>query len=414
MLWGDNGAENSGYLYGKYKKGENFMMRKTVFSAVLMLLFAASGAFATNGMRLIGFGPVQDSMGGASVGVNLDAASVLTNPAGIQGLGGRVDFGASYFSPDVSLDMGAGGTFDSDKGASPIPAFGLVIPVNDKTSFGIGAYGVSGMGVDYNMTASILYTSYSLMRFAPGVSYKINDMISVGATVNVMYATMEYTMNNAGNQAVNMGSSSFGLGATIGVTVKPVDMLTIGLAYETTSWFQDFKFNQYVDVTNPGDAVMVTENKLAFDQPMNATLGLGIKPLDGLVVAFDVQWIRWSETNGNDLPEFTGGNFDMQWDDQLVYKLGFQYQVIPMLAVRGGVNYGKMPLSEANNNALMANMFFPAVAEWHFTAGAGIKLNEKLGIDIGGMYSPEAKVKVMGGEAKMSQYALDMGIAYKF
>lgn len=389
------------------------MKRKSFLIALVTLLMSASGAFATNGMRLIGFGPVQDSMGGASVGVNLDAASVLTNPAGIQALGGRVDFGASYFSADVSLDMGAGGTFDSDKGASPIPAFGLAIPINDQTSFGIGAYGLSGIGVDYNLQAlgmGVLYTSYSLMRFAPGVSYKINDMVSVGATINVMYATMEYSMD-MGAQAVDMGASSYGFGATIGVTVKPVDMLTIGLAYETTSWFQDFKFNQYVE----GMGAM--ENKLAFDQPMNATLGFGIKPLNGLVIALDVQWIRWSETNGNDLPEYTaggGGNFDMQWDDQIVYKLGLQYQVIPMLALRAGVNYGKMPLSEANNNALMANMFFPAVAEWHFTAGAGIKINEKLGVDIGGMYSPEAKVKVMGGESKMTQYALDMGIAYRF
>lgn len=396
------------------------MKRKSFLVALVTLLLSASGAFATNGMRLIGFGPVQDSMGGASVGVNLDAASVLTNPAGIQTLGGRVDFGASYFSADVSLDMGDA-SFDSDKGASPIPAFGLAIPLNDRTSFGLGAYGLSGIGVDYNLQSAsmgLLYTSYSLMRFAPGLSYKVNDMVSVGATVNVMYATMEYSMMSpvAGGQVVDMGASSFGYGATIGVTVKPVDMLTVGLAYETTSWFQDFKFNQYISNAGGADPGVI-ENKLAFDQPMNATLGFGLKPIDGLVIALDVQWIRWSATNGNDLPKYTageGGNFDMQWEDQIVYKLGLQYQVIPMLALRAGVNYGKMPLSEANDEALMANMFFPAVAEWHFTAGAGLKLNEKLGIDIGGMYSPEAKVKSFNGESKMTQYALDMGIAYKF
>jgi opacity protein-like surface antigen len=46
--------------------------------------------------------------------------------------------------------------------------------------------------------------------------------------------------------------------------------------------------------------------------------------------------------------------------------------------------------------------------------GAGISLTDKLNIDLGYMYSPEAKVKSYGGESKMSQYALDMGIAYKF
>ncbi len=392
-------------------------MKKSLILSILMLL-AVSNAFATNGMRMIGFGPVQDSMGGASVGVNLDAASVLTNPAGIQSLGGRVDFGASYFVPTVSMDtdfgmMPASTEYDSDKEASPVPAFGMVVPLNAELTFGLGAYGVSGMGVDYNLgNFGLLYTNYTNMRFAPGLSYKVNDMISVGATLNIMYATMEYAMNNMGTTMVDMASSSFGYGATIGVTVKPIEMLTIGLVYESTSYFQDFKFNQYIS-----SMAAPEENELQFDQPMSATLGLGIKPIAGLVLAFDVQWIKWSEVAGNDLPEFTGsvtgdGDFDMQWDDQIVYKFGLQYEVMPMLKVRAGVNYGKMPLSDSNAAALQANMFFPAVAEWHYTAGLGVKVTEKLAIDLGYMYSPEATADVTGGEVTMSQYSLDMGIAY--
>ena len=67
---------------------------------------------------------------------------------------------------------------------------------------------------------------------------------------------------------------------------------------------------------------------------MNATLGLGVRPINGLIVAFDLQWINWSDTMGDNLPKFTGGNFDMQWKDQIVYKFGIQYQVIPLLAIR--------------------------------------------------------------------------------
>lgn len=390
------------------------------------MLLAVSNAFATNGMRMIGFGPVQDSMGGASVGVNLDAASVLTNPAGIQSLGGRVDFGASYFVPTVDMEANFGmgnNEYSSDKGASPVPAFGMVVPLNADLTFGLGAYGVSGMGVDYNMGMfGLLYTNYTNMRFAPGLSYKVNDMVSVGATLNLMYATMEYAMNNMGNTIVDMASSSFGYGATIGITVKPIEMLTVGLVYESTSYFQDFKFNQYVSDMDPftaGYQPGVEENELQFNQPMSATLGFGLNPITGLVLAFDVQWIKWSEVAGNDLPEFSGsttgdGDFDMQWDDQIVYKFGLQYEVMPMLKVRAGVNYGKMPLSDSNATALQANMFFPAVAEWHYTAGLGVKVAEKLTIDLGGMYSPEATADVTGGEVTMSQYSLDMGIAYNF
>ncbi|GAB6270129.1 MAG: hypothetical protein STSR0002_28720 [Smithella sp.] len=66
------------------------MKKNIIFSflGIMAVIFIATSAHATNGMRMIGFGPVQDSMGGVSVGVPLDAASVLTNPAGMSFLTG--------------------------------------------------------------------------------------------------------------------------------------------------------------------------------------------------------------------------------------------------------------------------------------------------------------------------------------
>jgi long-chain fatty acid transport protein len=394
----------------------------TLLSVVTAIMIAGN-AYATNGMRMIGFGPVQDSMGGASVGVPLDAASVLTNPAGMSFLTGRIDFGASYFKPSVEykatgampgMVTNSGATIDSDRGGSPVPAFGLIVPINDRLRFGLGAYGIAGMGVDYisNLYSGVTYTAYSQMRFAPGLSYKINDIVSVGATLNIMYATMEF---NAGgiSQQPHMGAASFGYGATFGVLVKPIDMIQIGLAYETKSYFQDFAFN-----TDSG------ADKIEFNQPQTATLGLGIKPVKDLLIGFDVQWIRWSETNGKDLPIYvqnSGGSmpWNMDWSDQFVYKIGVQYAVHPMVTLRAGYNYGKMPL---NNDRAFENMAFPAVAEHHFTAGIGLNLTKQLTINIGGMYSPVAKINganiiqqgIVSYETQMSQYSLDMGLAYTF
>jgi long-chain fatty acid transport protein len=413
------------------------MKKNIVFSflGIIAVMLIAANAHATNGMRMIGFGPVQNSMGGVSVGLPLDGAVILTNPAGMSVLPGRIDFGAAYFKPSVeykaseSAGMGGavinnnGATIDSDRGGSPVPAFGLIIPLNEKIKFGIGAYGVAGMGVDYarNLYSGVTYTSYSQMRFAPGLSYKINDMVSVGAVVNVMYATMEFNAASDFGQQPHMGTSSFGYGATIGVLVKPIDILQIGLAYETKSYFQDFTFNTGAGV-----------DKLEFNQPQTATLGLGIKPIKDLLIGFDVQWIRWSETNGLNLPNYTANAssamaWNMDWSDQFVYKVGVQYMVHPMLALRAGYNYGKMPL---NSNRAFENIAFPAVSEHHFTAGIGINLSKQLTLNIGGMYSPAAKLSgsnsgspmpptptgqgISSYETQMSQYSIDMGIAYTF
>lgn len=399
------------------------MKNKIIFSfvSIMAVLFIAAGANATNGMRMIGLGPVQNSMGGTSVGIPLDAASVLTNPAGMGYLPGRIDFGASYFKPSVKYKaIGAapgfvandGVTIDSDRGASPVPAFGLIIPINDNLRFGIGAYGIAGMGVDYksNLYSSVTYTSYSQMRFAPGLSYKFNDIVSVGAAVNIMYGTMEF---NAGGGQPHMGASSFGYGATFGILIKPIDMLQIGLAYETESFFEDYKFN-----TAAGT------DKIEFNQPQAATVGIGIKPIKDLIIGFDVQWINWSQTVGENLPKYkVNGSgampWNMDWDDQFVYKVGIQYAVHPMVTLRAGYNYGKMPL---NSDRAFENMAFPAVSEHHITAGIGLNLTKNLTVNLGGMYSPPAKITganlmqqgIVSYETEMSQYSIDTGISYSF
>ena len=395
-------------------------MRKQIllsFLVVVAVMFMVTGAHATNGMRMIGFGPVQNSMGGVSVGLPLDAASILTNPAGMSVLQGRIDFGATYFKPNVEYKAigGASGiTIDSDRGASPIPAFGLIIPLGERFRAGIGAYGVAGMGVDYraDLYGSTTYTSYSQMRFVPAVSYKINDYVSVGAGINIMYAAMEYNVANAMGQLAHPTASSFGLGATVGVLVKPIEQIQIGLAYETKSFFQDFEFN-----TIDG------RDKLDFDQPQSVTLGLGIKPIQNLAIGFDIQWIRWSETNGSDLPKYSSNMsgampWNMDWSDQFVYKVGVQYQVHPMVTLRAGYNYGKMPL---NSIRAFENIAFPAVSEHHITAGVGINITKQLTLNIGGMYSPAAKLSgsnmtqnIYSYDTQMSQYAVDMGLSYTF
>ncbi len=398
-----------------------------VVGALLML---TTDVFATNGMRMIGFGPIQRSMGGVSVGTALDAASLLTNPAGMTDLKARIDFGASYFSPAVEYKatgaapgvmVSDGVTVESDKGASPVPAFGLIAPISEKITFGIGAYGISGMGVDYeqNLYQSILSTSYSQMRFAPGIAYKISNMISVGAVVNIMYATMEFSAATNGtaagfpaDQQEHMGAASFGYGGTVGITVKPIEMVKVGLAYETKSVFQDFKFN-----TDTG------RDKLEFNQPQNITFGIAVMPVDGLILAADVQWIQWSDTNGENLPEYTENTgamaWNLNWDDQIVYKLGLQYSINPIIDVRAGFNYGKMPLDE---NRAFENIAFPAIAEYHYTAGFGVHFNNNLALNVGGMFSPEAKISgsnaagqfIAEYETSMSQYSFDVGIAYTF
>ncbi len=421
------------------------MKKRIAVSAVFaIMVFFITPLYATNGMRLIGFGPIQRSMGGISVAAQLDAASVLTNPAGMPDLGGRIDFGASYFSPKVTykpvlLNYAAFGypvESTSDKGASPLPAFGLIVPITEDLSFGIGAYGVAGMGVDYrrNLFNGIIYSSYSQMRFAPGFAYKINDMFSIGAVINVMYATMEYqaggnydSLHPLPSQYAHMNSASFGVGGTVGINFTPIEQLTIGVAYESRSYFQKFAFNTFLG-----------KEELRFDQPMTATAGLGIKPIDALTIGLEFQWIDWTATNGVNKPKYsmralTTSAWSLAWKDQFIYKIGVDYEINKYVSVRAGFNYGKMPVNKTRS---FENAAFPAIAEFHYTAGLTLNLSENFGINLGAMYSPKAEVKgsgiyaasfsfsppltityvpqVIQTTSTMSQYSLELGLVYRF
>jgi long-chain fatty acid transport protein len=381
-------------------------------------LLTATPAHATNGMRMIGFGPVQNSMGGASVAAPLDGVTAATNPAGLSALGQRFDLAAQAFMPSVKYSMSMPGFSagqSSDRPTDFLPTVAGVYRVQDQLTLGFAVLGTAGMGVDYAGVPNggggtdRLLSSYLNGRVAPAAAYKLNDQLSVGVALNLMYAQMSF---QSGGDPKYGPASSFGYGATVGVTYTPASIVTFGVAYETKSFFQDFE-------DSPGGM----KTKVALDQPMVATVGAGVRPAAGLLLALDLQWINWSDVMGTNKPVVTtpmgAGSFDMKWKDQYVVKVGAQYAIpsVDALKVRLGYNYGGMPLDKSN---YQANMMFPAVSEHHVTVGAGYDVG-KLTLNAAVVYSPEASAKFtdpaagnMTIESKMSQLAFELGGAYRF
>jgi long-chain fatty acid transport protein len=419
-------------------------MKNTLrLATALAIVLAAAPALATNGMRMIGFSPTQNAMGGTGIGATLDSGAVLTNPAGITELGHRFDASLTWFVPTVeytatSADPGFpvvndGVKYTSNRGGSPIPNLGYVLPITPELVFGLGAFGVGGMGVDYdsNLYAGVTVTSYQQLRLAPAIAFKVNDMFSAGVTLNAMWGQMKYDVAGGQpfGQALHDTANSFGIGATVGLKFTPVKDLTFGLAYETKSSFQDYEF----DVTGGSRLTPVGPapfpagtDKLAFDQPAVASAGVAFRAVPALVLALDVEWINWSDVMGAGLPAYsnditqTGAQpFNMTWDDQVVFKVGAELEAMKGLALRLGYNYGKNPLTA---NRAFENIAFPAIAEHHVTAGVGYAVSEKLAINVAGMWSPEAKLSganlneqgISAYETKMSQFSIDVGVAWQF
>jgi long-chain fatty acid transport protein len=142
-------------------------------------------------------------------------------------------------------------------------------------------------------------------------------------------------------------------------------------------------------------------------------------------VAADVMWIQWSDTNGKDMPAFdtnpqlTGARpWNMNWSDQWVVKVGAELAATKSLKLRAGYNYGKTPLDATRS---FENIAFPAIAEHHFTIGAGYAFGD-WAINAAALYVPESKITggnpaetgIASYTSTMSQVAFDLGATYRF
>src|SRR5512143_2401433 len=177
-------------------------MKKVLLSLAMALSMAVfcAPAFATNGDNIIGVGAISRSMGGVGAAAPQDAiTAVFGNPAAMCYIPcetSEVDFAATVFDPAVSARVQMPtevGTVESkavSKGAPyAFPAIGIYTPINDNIRFGLAAYGISGLGVDYKDSdlqnvvpgaGTDIFTQLQIMKFAPNIAIKILPNLSVG------------------------------------------------------------------------------------------------------------------------------------------------------------------------------------------------------------------------------------------
>ena len=189
-----------------------------ITTIILVTLVASAMGWATNGDNLIGIGPISRAMGGVGIAAPQDSISaVFANPAA-QCFGPfcpstEVNFAATAFIPDVQAEISnSAGTFkaDSEDEVYMIPAFGLSVPITQGLNppvwrYGLAAYGVSGLGVDYRDTdidqpnffgsgaplASGTFTQFQTMRFAPSLAFQPVPIWSFGLAGILEYSNLD-------------------------------------------------------------------------------------------------------------------------------------------------------------------------------------------------------------------------------
>ncbi|HEM46556.1 MAG TPA: hypothetical protein ENO23_05865, partial [Alphaproteobacteria bacterium] len=201
---------------GRDDRGKRHMKR--ILATTAMLAIAAAllpgGAAATNGMNLQGYGPVSAAMGGSGLAFENGTAAMMINPATMAFLptGLRFDLALGNLGPDVdaivTTPMGAL-TAGSDADAFYMPAIGMMYRRN-AWGVGFGVYSQGGMGTEYgpdtwladpSMGANTALEAGLVNRselsvgrvIVPGV-YRVNDRLSLGATLELVWAGLDLRM----------------------------------------------------------------------------------------------------------------------------------------------------------------------------------------------------------------------------
>lgn len=401
------------------------MKRSIKIAVAAAMALSATSAFATNGDAMIGVGAKAVGMGGVGIGMSHGAESALTNPAMITSVKGtEVSFGGTVFMPDVKTDAFGMGSSDSDADLSVIPTVAVAQKSSDNFYWGVGMYGVAGMGTDYRDAGgnnAYMVTNLQLMQFVVPLAYKV-DGFSVAVAPILQYGSLDINYNTTGYPAPGpVGPSKtqgvaqdFGAGYTVGASYETAG-LTVGASYKSAI---NMTYDGQISYAMSDFANMLggttTPSMFSDDLEQPAEIGVGVSYKMGQhTFAVDYKKIKWSDANGYK---------DFKWDDQDVYMFGYQFEQ-DNWALRAGYNYAESPIKDQGAAGGLVNTFnllgFPAIVEEHYTVGGSYAFTKMTSLDLAYVYSPEKTdtySNMMSGQitTKHSQDAFTAQLNFNF
>ncbi len=262
--------------------------------------------------------------GGAANTTNtIGADSSWTNPAGMTGLElDTIVGGTTFLVPDIKFDSSvaeAGGSDGGNAGnIAVIPSFFYVKKLTDRSRFGFSVVAPTGGAMNYgdNFVGRYGATKVALagISIAPSFGYKINDRLSLGAGVSIMYTEFDETI------AINLpgpvpdgkvkieNMTDWGYQPFLGLTVQLSNDLLLGVVYRAEA---DVDLEGDLNFRNmPGGfAPPANDVEISWDNPQLLEVGIRYRLRDDLYLVANADWEDWSQFSKNRLA-VSGGTLD--------------------------------------------------------------------------------------------------------
>lgn len=296
---------------------------------------------------------------GAGDGVyTKSAAAMWTNPATMSSMGERkTTINALAFDLEMKFDDKNGS--ENGKAHSILPSAGAfhVEQITDKLHFGLALGAVGGSSLDYGSewAGSHLLEDITLtaMQLNPALSYKVNDKLSLGAGLQLSWASFEQSMGSITAEQ----DSDWAYGYNLGAMYQASEKLSLGLSYRSKL---EHEFNNDLATNQTLSSGMIMPEIV----DMSSSYALS-KDLNLLA---SIQFHRWSHWDSTALNLNYGNEVEIQrdWDDVWKFAIGTDYRLNADWRLKAGFSYETSPQDDPS----MQWVDLPVGEQYRYSVGA--------------------------------------------
>ncbi|PMH41814.1 long-chain fatty acid transporter [Vibrio sp. 10N.286.49.B3] len=288
-----------------------------------------------------------------------------------------------YFQPEQSID-----DYNDAGDTSIAPNIHLIVPINDKFAVGMNAYTNFGtkteFGDDFGGHEYGGLTDVKSVNLGLSGSYRVNDQLSFGAGLDVIYGagTMKRELASGTALLDVDNATGWAVGFNLGAVYEVNENNRFGLAYhyspEMTA--EDDKGQE---ITLPLPDMVEFSGYHRIDDTKFA-------------VHYSVQWIGWSTFDSIEFDNLQDGilgqvgsySKDYAWQDGWHYAIGGTYYLNRDWTLRAGYMYDTSAQDE------LTSVSVPDSDRQWLSAGFTYHINQKSNIDFGFTYLIGADVDV--------------------
>ncbi len=304
-----------------------------------------------------------------------DASTAFHNPAGMThldgnqlmgGLGliyGEIEFAGDPITPIPGDDGG-----EAISAPAPLLTGFYVHSLSDNLKIGVGLLSISGAALDYSdgWTGRFLVQDVQLLTVSaqPVIAYRVNDWLSLGAGVSLMYATLDQDLavpvpgRPNGQVSLDGDDTEFGFNLSTLIDLSP--RTRFGISYQSKLALD---FSGDVEI-NPVGVSAAVDTRLTL--PQYIRVGVYHELNDQFALLGTIGWDDWSALDNLYIStERLSVQVARNWEDTYHIAGGIHYRPNDDWLLQAGIAYDSSPVDKEDRTPDM-----PVDRQFRYAVGA--------------------------------------------